>query len=306
MLSGNHSSTETAPPSRIAAWLRSPLLYFFILGLIVFGLHSFLNSEAGEGRLKDPGLVEITSADIEWLRSNWNKKMGREPTPEEFRGLVDSFIREEILYREGVSMGLDQHDSVIRRRLAQKMEFLFKDIAEMSQPGEEELRSFFEDNSERYLVPALVSFTHVYFNLDNRGVTAGEEADELLARLKSGKTDPYEAPVLGDRFMLQSYYPQMAPRDVSREFGQAFSDGVFSLEGGGWHGPLRSGYGLHLVYIHDQVEARMPELEEVQEKVSLDLMSDRREKVNKAAYQEIKTRYTILVENMPYGASGAE
>jgi peptidyl-prolyl cis-trans isomerase C len=287
--------------NRILSLLSEPLLHFFLLGLVVFSLHSLLNSEEKTGGGKDPLLVEITSADIDWLRSTWNKKMGREPVPGEMENLLKGFIREEILYREAVAMGLDQHDSVVRRRMAQKMDFLFKDLAEMAQPTEEELGSWFEDHPERYREPPLVSFTHVYFNADRRGEGVMEEAQRILTRINGEAVDPADAPDLGDRFMLQSYYPRQSTDMTAREFGRVFTEQLDSLEPGSWHGPVVSGYGLHLVYVHDRVESRLPELEEVRDEVLRDLMTERREKINTAAYGEIKSKYRILVEDMPYG-----
>jgi len=285
-------------------WLREPLLHFFLLGLVVFGLHAVLNSEANTDSGKDPRLVEITSADIDWLRSTWNKKMGREPTPDELKGLINGFIREEVLYREAVSMGLDQHDSVVRRRMAQKMDFLFKDLAEMAQPSEEEMAAYFEEERERYRAPARVSFTHVYFNGDRRGERVLEDARKALEKIEEGKIDPSGATALGDRFMLQFYYPQQSTEMTAREFGRAFADRLGTLEAAAWHGPVVSGYGLHLVYVHDRVESRLPELEEVRDRVTQDLMADRREKINRAAYREIKSKYRVLVEDMPHREEG--
>lgn len=280
--------------------VREPLLHFFLLGLAVFGLHASLNRDGGSGTVADPHLVEITSADIEWLRSTWNRKMGREPTPRELEGLTAAFIREEILYREAVSMGLDQHDTVVRRRMAQKMEFLFKDLAEMSQPKEEELRAWFDENLDRYRAPALVSFTHVYFNGDRRGEKVLDDARDVLDKLEASAIDPSEAPALGDRFMLQSTYPLQGLDLVTREFGRAFADAVDGLDPGRWHGPVISGYGLHLVYVHQREDSRLPALDEVRGRVTQDLMMARREKINAAAYREIKSKYRVLVENMPY------
>jgi hypothetical protein len=284
--------------------LKEPLFHFFLLGLVIFGLHATLNSDADTGSRGDPLLVEISSADIEWLRSAWNKKMGREPTPREATGLVDSFIREEILYREAVSMGLDQHDSVVRRRMAQKMDFLFKDLAEMAPPTDEEINGWFGKNIERYRVPAHTSFTHVYFNRDRRGEKVEGDAREVLAKILSEEIDPSQAPLLGDRFMLQSYYPTQGIDGIAREFGKTFADSAAPMEAGRWHGPVYSGYGLHLVYVHDRSDSRLPELEEVRSEVIRDLMSERREKVNAAAYGEIKSKYRILVEDMPYREDG--
>jgi hypothetical protein len=280
--------------------LKEPLLHFFILGLVVFGLHATLDSEADTGSRSDPLLVEISSADIEWLRSTWNKKMGREPTAREAAGLTDSFIREEILYREAVSMGLDQHDSVVRRRMAQKMDFLFKDLAEMAQPSDEEIIEWFGRNSERYRVPAHTSFTHVYFNRDRRGEKVEVDAREVLEKARAEEFDPARIPAMGDRFMLQSYYPMQSTESIAREFGKTFADAVAPMEAGRWHGPVYSGYGLHLVYVHDRADSRLPGIEEVRTEVVRDLMSERKEQINAAAYGEIKSKYRILVENMPY------
>lgn len=288
---------------KVLRLFKEPLLHFFLLGLVVFGLHAVLNSDADSGSRGDPLLVEISSADIEWLRSTWNKKMGREPTPREATGLIDSFIREEILYREAVSMGLDQHDSVVRRRMAQKMDFLFKDLAEMAQPTDEEISAWFERNRERYRVPAQTSFTHVYFNRDRRGEKVEEDAREVLEKVRVEEFDPSRISSLGDRFMLQPYYPTQSTDSIAREFGKTFAESVAPMEAGRWHGPVYSGYGLHLVYVHDRTDSRLPGIDEVRKEVVRDLMSERKEKVNAAAYGEIKSKYRILVENMPYRES---
>jgi hypothetical protein len=292
---------------KLRRWLRSPLLHFFVLGLVVFGLHALLNLEAETSR-RDPHLVEITSADIEFLRTNWNRLMGREPTADELERLLGDFIREEVLYREALGMGLDQHDTVIRRRLAQKMDFLFKDLAEMNEPSDEEVVTYFDANAERYRAPATVSFTHVYFSPDLRGDRAFADAEAALADVRARGVDPSvdqdETASLGDRFMLQSYYPRQTYESAAWEFGRGFAAALPDLETGEWHGPVGSGFGLHLVYLHERVEPRLPGLDEVRQRVVTDLLADRRQMVNRAAYAEISSRYTILVEDMPYRVAG--
>ncbi len=284
---------------KLRRWLRSPLLHFFVLGLVVFGLHAVLNLDAGTSR-RDPHLVEITSADIEFLRTNWNRLMGREPRADELERLLDDFIREEVLYREALGMGLDQHDTVIRRRLAQKMDFLFKDLAEMNEPSDEEVRTYHDSNAERYRAPAMVSFTHVYFSPDLRGESAARDARATLADIRARGIDPSETSSLGDRFMMQSYYPQQTYESAAWEFGRSFAAALPDIESGSWGGPVESGFGLHLVYLHERIEPRQPPLDEVRERVTQDLLADRRQRVNEAAYGEISSRYTILVEDMPY------
>lgn len=282
---------------------REPLTGFFLLGAVVFGLHAVLGKDAQQDQ-KDCTVVDITSDDIEWLRSNWNKRMRREPTAAELRRMVESLIREEILCREATSMGLDQDDSVLRRRLAQKMEFLFKDLAEIAPPTDEELTCYLADHSERYLIPAKLSFTHVYFNPDSRGEQVLKDVQSALQKLKRGAVPSADVSSLGDSFLWQSYYRDMSANDISRTFGSAFGEDMLSLESGGWLGPLESSYGLHLVFIHERTEPRRPSLAEVRKGVETDFLADRRSKMNNQAYAKIRSQYKVMVENLPYEITG--
>ena len=115
---------------------KEPVIHFFVLGLVVFGLYAVMEKKPEAAA--DPFLVEVTSADIEWFRTMWTKRMGREPTVEEMRGMVNQMIREQVLSREAVSLGLDEGDTVVRRRLAQKMDFLFQDLSEITEPTDSE------------------------------------------------------------------------------------------------------------------------------------------------------------------------
>jgi hypothetical protein len=280
-------------------WLRNPLLHFFVLGAAIFGLHATLNMEA-KSKDKNPWLVEVTSADIKWLRTTWSKRMQREPTAQELQNMIDGFIREEILYREAVAMGLEERDSIIRRRLAQKMEFMFKDLAEINPPTDLELQNYLAEHSEKYIIPARVSYTHVYFNVERRGEKAEMDIKKVLEELKAGNRKTSEALRLGDPFLLRSYYPMQSLDETAREFGKLFAQGLSPLSAGQWHGPLESAYGIHLVYIYEKVDSRSPNLEEVREKVQIDLLSARKREMNQKAYHAIRSRYKLLVEGLPY------
>jgi hypothetical protein len=284
---------------KIKAIVKEPLLYFFLLGAVVFGIHALLNKEAEEGD-NNRYQVEVTSSDIDWLRNRWNKLMGREPTAEELQGLIDSMIREEILYREAVAMGLDEKDTVVRRRLAQKMEFLFKDLADMTQPSADELRGYFKSYEERYRAPGRVSFTHVFFSSDKRAEKTQSDARAAVDELQSQDVKAGETASYGDPFMLELSYEQQSLEQISRIFGGEFTEGVYALEAGAWGGPVRSSYGWHVVFVQERVESSMPSFEEVRGKVEIDLVSERRSKVNEQAYNEISSRYTVLVEDLPY------
>ena len=278
--------------------LTSPIVYFFVLGFVVFGLHSFLNMEK-RAQEDDPFMVEITSADIGWLRSSWESRMQRKPTPLELKGLVDSYIREEILAREAKTMSLDEGDTVIKRRLVQKLLFVFENVAEAIEPTDDELREYARENQEEYVIHETVSFTHIYFNPDKRR-DVKRDAESTLARLQTGKTSSEEAFSLGDAIMLDSSYRQLTRDGVTRVLGGAFADALFALDGQGWQGPIGSSFGLHVVRIDDRTDARMPEFESVRERVRYDFMYDRKTEVVDEAYKSVKPRYTILVEGLPY------
>ncbi len=162
----NHLPQATAH-SPLRKWLREPLIHFFVLGLVVFGLRGVLEKQPEAA--DDPFLVEVSSADIEWFRTMWSKRMGREPTVRELRGQLNQLIREQVLSREAVSMGLDEGDTVVRRRLAQKMGFLLKDLSDIGEPSDGELQAYLQEKRSTYEIPPRVTFTHVYFYADKRG-----------------------------------------------------------------------------------------------------------------------------------------
>jgi hypothetical protein len=282
--------------SKLKKFLKEPLVYFFVLGFVVFGLHSFLNRAKQEE--KDPFTVEVTSADIEWIRSSWEARMKRQPTRQELQGLIDRFIRDEILQREALAMDLDDRDLVIQRRLVQKLTFVFEDIAESVEPTDDELKSYLRENPEKYRIPETMSFTQVYFSPGKRK-NALEEAKAVLARLKAAQSPPAEAVNLGDPIMLDASFRDKSPDEVARILGREFTVELFSINGKGWQGPIRSTYGVHLVFIRDHIPSRMPAFETIGENVKNDFMYERKKNLVDSAYNAVKSRYTILVEGLP-------
>jgi hypothetical protein len=276
---------------------KGPLVYFFVLGFVIFGLHSFLNRTDQED--KDPFTVAVASTDIEWIRSSWEAQMKRPPTQSELQNLIDSYIREEILSREAYAMDLDERDIVIKRRLVQKLTFVFEDLAETMEPSDNELKDYMRENQEKYRVPEMMSFTQVYFSTETRE-DALKEAKTVLARLKSAESGPEEAASLGDMTMIDSSFRKRFSDEVARVLGREFAEALFSIEEEGWQGPIGSTFGLHLVYISDHTASRMPGFENIRENVQNDFMYDRKKEVIDKAYEAAKSRYTILVEGLPY------
>lgn len=289
------SRDEATQPRSI---LRQPLLQFLVLGLILFGLYTVF----GQKQETESKEIVISSQQVEFLASMWEKQWRRPPTPQELEGLIQSFIREEVLYREALAMGLDRDDMVVRRRLAQKIEFLAQDLATQGEPGAAELRTFFEENAEDFEVPATLTFTHVYLNLDQRGEDVFDDADEVLADLRGG-ADPTQE---GDRFMLQSHYADLTQQGVARNFGNQFAEAIFELAPGNWEGPVQSGYGIHLVRVEGRQEAYLPPFEEVSPRVRDEFLSTRRREVDELFFERLREGYTITIEEPPAEPSDTE
>ena len=271
--------------------VKEPLFHFLAIGLALFLLFAVAGDFGGE---RDDAIV-VSEAQLERLVTTFERQWRRPPTQDELTGLVEALIREEVLYREALRLGLERDDTIIRRRLAQKMEFLSEDLASSIQPDEEALRKFFAEHPERYEDPLRVSFTHIYFNEDARNDAAGD-ARVVLAELQEAEVSPGRAPELGDRFMLQYDYPDKSEAEIGRHFGGEFAAAVMALEEPGWHGPLRSGYGLHLVHLQGRQPASMPAFEEVRERVVSDFEVDLRERANDAFYEGLRRRYRIEIE----------
>jgi peptidyl-prolyl cis-trans isomerase C len=283
-------------------WLKEPLLHFLVIGALIFIVFSVFNDQeiAADGKK-----IVVSTGDVERLAARWLKTRNRPPTETELKGLVDSYIREEVYYREALALGLDQNDTVLRRRLMQKMEYLSQDIADLNTPDQEALNAYFLEHQDKYELPAKVSFTHIYFNYDTHGRQVSEVAKRVLAEIQAASSPVVYPPDLGDRFMMQSTFTLETPFQVARSFGPSFTEQLFQMETNSWKGPVESGYGLHLVRISEKIDARMPELASVIDKVRMDLMSEQRQKTNEEIYERFKERYEIVIEEMP-DTSGVE
>jgi len=271
--------------------VRDPLAHFIGAGALLFLLYA--------GTVDPPEVVDsdrvvtVSRGTVNWMSTSWKSKSSREPTAEELKGLIDNYVRETIYYREALAMGLDDDDTIIRRRLAQKLEFLTQDIAQLAVASEEELKAYMGKSREKYETPAKITITHIYFSPDKRKGTAADDARAVLAKLENTGTDG--AAELGDQFMLQRYYPEKSATELSREFGHAFGNAVLELEPASWHGPVESGYGSHLVYVHSRTDASMPEWDQIREKVKEDWLGAKREEISDRYYANLRERYEVVV-----------
>ena len=272
--------------------LKEPLLHFLVLGATLFGAYAWQNRGTDE---KNPVVqVRIGEGDVQWLKETWARQWQREPTQEELRGLATEFLKEELLAREARAMGLDENDTVVRRRLAQKLEFLIQDTSRLVEPTNEDLQRFYESNPDRFSDAARVSFTHVFFNRDRR---ADAEADAKAAMEKLSHADaPASAADMGDRLLIDTEFHDADEQIVSGQFGRDFARAVFALKPGRWQGPIASGYGLHLVRISELKPARKLEFSEVRAQV-LELWRDQRQREdNEKYFAGLLRKYDVVID----------
>ena len=272
--------------------LKEPLLHFLVLGATLFGAYAWQNRGTGE---KNPVVqVRIGAGDVQWLKETWARQWQREPTREELRGLATEFLKEELLAREARALGLDENDTVVRRRLAQKLEFLIQDTSRLAEPTDDDLQRFYESNPDRFSDAARVSFTHVFFNRDRR---ADAEADAKAAMEKLSHADaPASAADMGDRLLIDTEFHDADEQIVSGQFGRDFARAVFALKPGRWQGPIASGYGLHLVRISELKPARKREFSEVRAQV-LELWRDQRQREdNEKYFAGLLRKYDVVID----------
>ena len=273
--------------------LREPLLHFMFIGAAIYLLYGVFAEPVPEG---DDKTIVVSAGEIEWMQTSWQKRWNRPPTAAEFDGLIQQYIKETVLYREALTMGLNQHDQVIRRRLAQKREFLAKDLVALTPPTDEELLAYFDLHQAHYQEPALYTFTQVFIDPDKRGDATLEDAEAIKAKLIA-QGDTIEDPgALGDDFMLQNYYPEKDPVEIQKLFGSGFAESLVELSPGQWHGPVLSGYGTHLVYVSNISEPPAPDFAELRERVVQDWTTDRGEELNNQFYASLREQYTVVIE----------
>jgi hypothetical protein len=276
--------------------VREPLVHFLVIGLALFGLYSWIErGRASNGNYQ----IALTLDDLRQLDMSFVSQWHRQPTPEEFRGLVESFIRQEVLYREGLAMGLDKDDTIVKRRMAQKMEFLSEDVAAAHEPSTDELRNWYAKNSQKFALADRATFRHLFFGFDRRGQNAQTDALSALNRI-AGK--PEGRPLgkeLADPFMFQDYYGDRAPDQLAKEFGPAFAIGLYKLKPKMWQGPIESGYGWHLVWVESITPGRIPAFEEVEPDVKTAWLADQKAIEWQKAYAKMREKYEVSAPQPP-------
>jgi hypothetical protein len=244
----------------------------------------------------DRNRIVITRDDLTQMSVQW-RAQGLPPlSAAQWKSLIDARVREEVLFREAVALGLDRDDTIVKRRMVQKMDFLAQDLAAARTPTPAELREWFKAHPERFTLPPRVSFRHVYFSFDKRGAQARETA---AAAVKQLARNPRIAPDVGDPFMFQDIYAERTPDQVAKEFGPAFAQSLFKLPAGAWQGPVESGYGWHAIVVTDATPARVPPFEEVEPEVKSDWSAEQIVIARQRVYESMRQRYEVVLPELP-------
>ena len=271
--------------------IREPLFHFVLLGAVIFLLAGRVRS----GSVGSRDRIVVTQSQIESIVVGFSRTWMRPPSQEELQGLVDDYVREEVLYREAKAMGMDQDDIIVRRRMRQKFEFLAEDqAARTGPPTDQELESYLRQHADKYSEEPNFSFDHIFFSREMRGASADAEANAMLARL-SGK-GTIDIAKLGDAFLLPSRFEKTSAGETARLFGEKFAEDLTKAPLGTWAGPLESSYGIHLVRVNARIPGGAPPLAKVREAVLRDLLSDRRKQELDTQYEKLRARYMVVVE----------
>jgi hypothetical protein len=271
--------------------LREPLLHFLLIGAALFAVYHLWPRDTRAGDVSNR--IVLTPDDLRQLSVTWLAQGRPPPTAEQMQNLVEARVQEEILYREALAMGLDKNDTIVKRRLAQKMEFLFEDVAALRDPTRDELTDFFAKHAERFALPARVTFQHLYFSPDRRGANARRDAESALAKLGGKGAESPGARALGDPFMFESYYGDRSFDQLAKDFGPGFARALLGTAVGSWQGPIESGYGWHLVFVDSITPSHAPDFEAVELDVKNEWIEAQRADVRKRAYAAMRAHYEI-------------
>jgi PPIC-type PPIASE domain len=272
--------------------LKDPLLHFVVAGAILFAGYELINRDQIHPSATGP--VHIGEGEVRWLKETFANQWQRPPTETELRGLVAGFLEEELFAREAKALGLDQNDTIVRRRLAQKLTFLIDDTSRIVEPVDEVLRRFYDANAERFQTEARVSFTQLFFNPEKR---QHAESDARAALMSISATGASGAAAMGDAILLENEFHEVDEQTVSNAFGADFARAIFLLKPGSWAGPVKSGYGVHLVRVTDLRPSTLRPFEHVRPKI-LEEWRHQQETEAKAAYLgKLREKYGVVIED---------
>lgn len=270
--------------------LREPLIHFVVVALAIFAVYGL----AGRWKEEEPDRIVVTLAKIEQLSSLFTSTWQRPPTAEEITGLIDDYVKEEIYYREAKKLGLDTDDTVVRRRLRLKMEYLNEAAAGALTASEAELKAYLKAHPEKFEIDPMMAFQQVFLNPQRRGDKIDADAGMILVSLKR---NPQRVPAsFGDTTLLPAGMPLTPKTEIARTFGPEFAEALDKTPAGEWIGPIASGLGYHIVRVSERKPGRVPELAEARDQVLREWSNDKRMEIDESTFNELLKRYRVVID----------
>lgn len=287
----------SARPSLLRRWSREPLLHFLLVGLALFVGYGVLHPKSEDTSASNR--IVLTPDDLVQISVAWRAQGRPPPTAEQMQNLIELKVREEVLFREATALGLDKDDTIVKRRLAQKMEFLAEGASIDNDPSIDTLRAWFKDNQQRFALSPRVSFRHIYFSSDRHGERTREAAVKALEQIAGQAGDAKDVASLGNPFMYQDYYGDRSFDDVAKLFGPGFARALVSIKSGSWQGPVETGYGWHLIFVDSSAPGRVPAFEEIESDIKASWIADQRAQAKAKAYETMRARYQVVLPERP-------
>jgi len=272
---------------RIPKLLGEPMLHFLLIGIALFGAYRWVSPADSGGRR-----IVITQGVVDDLVTQHVAAKGRAPSSTELNHLIKSYVRDEILYREGVRLGLERDDIVVKRRVRQKIEMIAEEDASTRAPTDADLSAYLTANQARFVQPAIVTFEQVFIGASTSGPGVVQAVAVTRAALRTG-ADPEE---VGKPTLLPHRMTRTPADLVARDFGAAFAAALEKVPVGEWVGPIDSSFGAHHVRVLDRTPAAAPQLAAVRDHVVREWENERRQRARNDAYTKMRGEYQVSIE----------
>jgi parvulin-like peptidyl-prolyl cis-trans isomerase-like protein len=272
---------------RIRTLLGEPLLHFLLIGIMLFGVYQWVSPGDSGGHR-----IVITDGVVNDLVTQHAAARGREPSATELSHLIESYVREEILYREGVKLGLERDDFVVKRRVRQKIEMIAEEDASTRAPTDADLSAYLVANPARFVQPAILTFEQVFLGHS----ASGAGVVRAVAATREGLRRGADLDELGKPTLLPERMTRTPSDLVARDFGAAFAAALERAPVGEWVGPIESSFGMHYVRVSDRTPSAAPPLSAVRDHVVREWENERRQRARNDAYTKMRGEYQVSIE----------
>lgn len=273
---------------------NEPLFKFLIISIAIYMAYGFYGVKDADTLARE-NTITITAQEIDMMAFGFQQRLNRKPTDEELQKLIDTRVKETVLYEEAKKMGLDKDDVVITRRVVLQYRNLIEGLLIAPDPTEDGLNVYYQEHIEAYIPDELISFTQLFFDPDKREESTLDDAGKALLELQNMESIPNDLSAYGDNFMLANVYTNNTPLEIRKYFGSGFAESVMQLETNIWVGPVLSGYGTHLVFVSNKIAAEPFPLEEVREQVLADYMDEKNKELVKLYMESVIAKYEVVI-----------